>query len=254
MDHDKTTQTASIHQQLNAMRDRIGTFTATPTSRRIEATVKFADGAGAMVAVAGTPGIGKTTTLKRYAAQNGGFYCQFSRDTGSVYATLAEVAYSMDLTVLPTRPDDLRRMICNRVDSRSGVLICDEAQHLSPAGFETIRTLHDRTGVAVVLAGHLDLMDRLKRLPQLDGRISAPLTIGSATPADADALFDAWGFEDRRARDFLRQYAGQRTGLRRIAKTFELALLTAARDGVPVGFDHVRTAWTTLSGSVSTAA
>lgn len=231
---------------------RIRAYTETPTSRSILSTVEFAKTVGAVVSIATTPGVGKSITLKHYADRTPAVWsCTFSKDTRSVYATLEEVATAIGMVEKPARPDQLRREIVRRIERTRGLLICDEAQNLSPDGFETIRTLHDRANVGVLFAGHTDLADRIARLPQLDGRVSAPLRIAKAKPADVDALLIAWGSECKRTRDFLRQYAGQSTGLRRIARAYELSAIYAAGDAAPIDFDHVRRAWSALAGQTS---
>lgn len=237
---------------LTVLIDRLNAYVPTPTSRKVTAALDFAKSIGAIGAVAGTSGIGKTSALKHYATEVPAvWYCEFSEDTTSVYSALAEVAFALGMTDLPNRPDELRRAIVTRVKGTRGLLICDEAQHLKDKGFEAIRTIHDRGGIGIVFAGHLDLMDKLKRLPQIAGRVSAPVRIGAAVPADVEALLAGWGFDCKHSRQFLRQYAGQSTGLRRIANAFRLAATFAAGQGSTVTVDHIRQAWTALAGSIA---
>ncbi len=228
--------------------ERMGVFARTKVAAQIGATLQLAK-LGNMVAIAGASGVGKTMALRDFQRGNPAvWYCQFSRDTRSVYSILSEVAVAVGIQEVPARPDVIRREIVGRVERTRGVILCDEAQHLPSDGFEAIRTLHDRAGVGVVFAGHLDLMDKIARLPQVAGRISAPLIIKGAKPSDADALFVAWGLDCRRSRDFLRAFAGRATGLRRIAKAVELALIFASGENAPLSFDHVNRAWTALEG------
>jgi DNA transposition AAA+ family ATPase len=235
---------------LTATFEAIKAYAETPTSMRIKDVLEFAKAMGLIASIAGTSGIGKTRTLKHFAETSTAvWYCEFSEDTTSVYATLAEVADAVGITKLPLRPDELRREIVARIKRTKGLLLCDEAQHLTPKGFEQIRTLHDRTGIGIVFAGHLDLSDKIARLPQLDGRVSAPLRIGAAKPADADALFASWGFDCKQSRDFLRPFARQATGLRKIANAYRLAATYAAGAGAPVAFEHIRQAWAALAGA-----
>lgn len=240
---------------LKAIIARIRAFTETPTSREILRTTHLAKTIGAIVTVAATSGVGKSITLNHFEKATPAVWrCQFDPTTkGSAYAVLGEVAKAVGIVELPPRPDTLRRDIVTRIEQRQGLLICDEAQHLSPEGFETIRTLHDRSGVGVLFAGHADLADKVATLPQLDGRVSAPLHIAKAKPADVDALLAAWGCECKRTRSFLRQFAGQATGLRRIARAYELAAIYAFGEGEPLSFEHVQQAWSALAAHTHAA-
>ena len=226
-------------------------YVSTPTSEHILATLMLAKEDGEIVSVSGMPGIGKTQAMERLKSIGTSvWYCQFSDDIGSVFATLTEVAKAVGITEVPSKPDDVRRQIVSRVQGTEGIILCDEAQHLNSKGFEVIRTIHDRSGVAIAFCGHLDLADKIARLPQLSGRITAPLRIGAARAEDADALFDAWGLTDKRSREFLRGFASNPTGLRRIAKAFRLARRMALAAGKPVTFEHVRKAWASLQETI----
>ena len=202
-----------------------------------------------MVSIVGTSGVGKTMALKHFQQTNPAvWYCQFSKDTSTVYSILTEVATAVGIVEIPGRPNEVRRDIVAQIERRRGLLLCDEAQHLPPAGFEVIRSLHDRAGVGIVFAGHLDLADKIARLPQVNGRISAPLRISGAKGEDADALFNSWQLDDKRARAFLRRFAGRATGLRRIANAYELAALYAMGEDTTVSHDHIARAWSDLEG------
>jgi hypothetical protein len=240
---------------LSAIADRLKSFADTPGSRRIIGILNLAKLMGTVVAVAGRSGTGKTMACRRFAASTPAvWYCEFSKDTASVYAVLKEIAEAVGITEPPQRPDELRREIVKRIRRTQGLIICDEAHQLTPVGLEEIRTLYDRTGVGIAFCGHLDLRDKIARLPQLDGRVSAPLTIGAAKPDDVDALLTAWGCECKRTSRFLRDKAGQAKGLRRIARTYQLAAINAAGQGTELSFENVRRAWATLEGSTDHAA
>lgn len=240
---------APVNPDLDAIISRIQAFTETPTSREILRVVRLAKSIGVIATVAATSGIGKSITLTNFRNLTPAvWYCQFSPDTkGSAYAVLLEVAKAVGIVEPALRPDALRRDIVARIEKRQGLLICDESQHLTNDGFETIRTLHDRAGTGILFAGHADLADRVAKLPQLDGRVSAPLRIAAAKAADVDALLVAWGCECSLTRDFLRQFAGMATGLRRIACVYKLAAIYAFGDGATVSFDHVQKAWNALN-------
>lgn len=228
--------------------ERVRVFVETPTAEQIVEKAAFAQQMSEIVAIGGRSGIGKTFALRHFAATRPhAWYCQFSPDTRSVYAVLSEIADSLGTYNRSVRPSTVRRAIVDRLSVSSPLLICDEAQNLTKSGFEEIRSLFDhleeRDGLGVVFAGHLDLLDKVANIPQLAGRASASLRIGEAKPADVDTLLSAWEFECQRTRQFLRRYAGSKTGLRRIAKVFSAAIKVAEALDEDAAFKHVERAW-----------
>jgi len=229
------------------------TFVKTRIAAQVHAVLRIAQ-MGHMVSIVGPSGVGKTAALKHFRDGNlNVWYCAASPALATAYSVLTEIAYAVGMQVIPARPDIVQREIVWRIERTRGVLIVDEAQHLPKDGLEVIRTLHDHAGIGVVLCGHPDLSDKIARLPQVNGRISAPLRIAGAKPADADALFDAWGLECKDSRKILRELAPRNTGLRRIKAIYKLALMMATGEGTTVSYDHIQRAWAEHSGSAQDA-
>lgn len=232
---------------------RTRSFVSTPTAGAILKKLEFAKIMAAVVPIGGRPGVGKTKTLKHFAASTPGvWYCRFSPDTTSVYAVLSEIAGALGLHDLPAQPAPVRRAIVDRLARVRALLICDEAQHLTTKGFEEVRSLFDHMeeheGLGIVFAGHLDLLDKIAALPQLAGRATAELRITEAKAADVDALLEAWDFDCTRSRRFLRQFPGHKTGLRRIANALANAIRIADAMGEDVAFEHIERAWRAFDG------
>lgn len=238
--------------------DSIDSFAETPTAMRIMAALDEARRTGRMTAVAGVPGVGKTTACKRYLRQHQTVWrCQFTSYTNSTYSVLCQIGRAIGLYELASQSSALGADIeagLSRADV--GLLICDEAQHLTPSGFETVRGIFDAVSdgggqLGVAFVGHSDLMDKIARLPQVSGRISSPLRISSPAEADVDAILSRCGIEDAKVRTFLRQHAGHSTGLRRVIAALRNAVIYAATDGIPLKEAHVRQAWAELVGTVA---
>ena len=231
----------------SAIVDRIEAFVPTSIASRIEPTLRAAKLLGDMVSIVGPSGVGKSTSLRNFQQANTAvWYSQFSRDTRSDYAVLKELAEAVHISDVASSPDKARRQIVARVERTRGLLICDEAQHLTGAGLEIVRTIHDRAGIGIALVGHLDLADNIAKLPQVDGRVFSPLRIKGAGPKDADALFNSWGLDCQQSRGFLRGLASRPTGLRGIAKAYKRACIYAFGEGRPVNFDDIASAWTEM--------
>lgn len=233
--------------------ERLKAFFRTPLAEVILGAADFALQLAEIVPIGGPPGVGKTHTLRHFAATTPRVhYVRFAPDTTSVYAVLSEIAEALDLWNLPSQPAPVRRAIVQRLAGERSLLICDEAQNLTTKGFEEIRAIFDHLaeeeGCGLVLAGHLDLLDKVSALPQLAGRASAELRINQAKPADVDVLLAGWGFDCPRSRQWLRQHAGKKNGLRRIAKVFERAILFAETFGADLAFEHIELAWRGFDG------
>ncbi|WP_372426928.1 AAA family ATPase [Salinarimonas chemoclinalis] len=236
---------------------RVREFVATPSAEVILEKANFAHRSYEIVPIGGRPGVGKTRTLRYYAATTPRvWYVRFSPDTTSVFAVLSEIAEALGLGNLPSQPAPVRRAIVHRLAAGPSLLICDEAQNLTTKGFEEVRAifdhLEDGDGFGMVLAGHLDLLDKVASLPQLAGRAAAELRISEAKPADVDALLAGWGFECEHSRQLLRKQAGQKNGLRRIAKVFASAITLAEAFGADLAFEHIERAWRGFDGRSTT--
>ncbi len=182
-------------ERAEAVTAHIRTFADTPTTRLISEHLNLAKHGGLIITIAGSSGIGKTMTLKHYASIHSQcWYTQYAPDNSNIHAVLAEISDALGFEVGMYRNDRHRRYIVTHLTDVNGLLICDEAQNLTDQGLEEIRSIHDRTGVGIALCGHLDLRDKVARLPQLAGRVAAPLVIPAATPQDADVLFDSWAW------------------------------------------------------------
>ena len=58
-------------------------------------------------------------------------------------------------------PQALSTRIRDRVEGSKGLIIFDEAQHLSEKAIEEIRSWYDRTGIGIVLQGNAAVLARL---------------------------------------------------------------------------------------------
>lgn len=248
-----------VADRLNAGLGRFDDFVETPTAVKIEHVCTFTRARRIIGLIAGASGVGKSKALRQIPGHHSrAWYCQFKREDGrTVPATLAAIGRAIGLYSTSTRGSTLSGMIVDQVSRTNGLLILDEAQHLRCNSLETVRSIFDASedekgrSVGLVLAGHLDLVDKVAALPQLDGRVGRRLVLPTATEADVDALCEHWELACPQARNLLRSRARDRTGLRRIAKVFELAVSIAAREGTSPTYEHVRSAWRAFDGSAA---
>lgn len=136
-------------------------YIETDTGNKINAALAFAQSAGDFELIYSGAGVGKTITIKHYATLNPNVWVVTMRpDTSGVAAALEEIGEAMGVRT-GTRANRLSREICRRIEGTGGLLVIDEAQHLTVAAIEAIRSIHDATEIGVVLSGNESVYARL---------------------------------------------------------------------------------------------
>lgn len=223
-------------------------FVRMPTSDQIIGTLEHAQLIGDLVLISGVPGVGKTTAMKHYRdTRTNVWLATMSPDTMPKTQMLMEIGISLGLRAFGGDAARMRREICERVRDTGGLLILDEAQHLSAEALETARSIHDRTGIGLAYAGDDKLWEKVSAYPQLSSRIGRRLSIAGTIAADVTALIAAHGIDGKDERHFLGQISRTRGGLRAVVKTQRLGKLYADGDEKPLSTEHLRTAWANLN-------
>lgn len=227
----------------------------TPTARKVFAVLAFAQMAGDLGCVYGGAGLGKTVTLRAYAEQNPNVWVvTMSPAHAGVSGALEEIAETIGLRGIPGRAARLQRELTRRLQGTGGLLIIDEAQHLGMRCLESIRALHDATGVGVVLCGNESVFARLTggsreaTFAQLFSRLGKRLRLTHPTKGDVDAMADYFQVKGSEERRMLAEIAGKPGALRGVVKTLRLSVMFAAGEGQPLGAHHIRAAWRDLGG------
>lgn len=233
---------------LEPVRERLRQFAETPVARRVLDALAFGK-AGEMVMVCGGSGVGKTTAARRFQDTHTNVWiCQITPSMRSVPATLRAIGAAIGLHGMPRDGSAVMNAICQRVERAAGLLVLDEAQHLTDDGFEQVQALWDRGHVGVAFVGHAELALRIRRLEHVAGRVSVSVSEPRAGADDVRALLRSAGIEDPRSFALLGKSLGKK-GLRPIVHTVRDALYLAAADGASaIEFDHIECAWTHLSG------
>jgi hypothetical protein len=225
----------------------------TPTSVRIGTALAYAQLAGDLAAIYGAAGVGKTVTIEHYRATNPNVWvAEMSAATSSVVTALEEICAAVGLREARGGGAHMQRLLIRRLRGTRGLLVIDEAQHLSVGAIEAARHLHDRTGVGLVLAGNETVYARLTggarqaTFAQLFSRIGKRVRLARPTDDDVRALLAAWSVSGREERDVAIRIAATPGGLRGLTKTLRLASMLAGRRGV--GAKEMRAAWRDLGG------
>jgi hypothetical protein len=225
-----------------------GDFAITPISETIWHAFAHAQKNADMVCVFGPPGVGKTATIGDYVDdREGDAWCAtMSPSSSGLCQAIEVVAHAVGLKHASGGARRLRDAIIVRIKGRKGLLIVDEAQHLSMAAVEELRAIHDATGVGLALVGNEQSYTRFlggshaANYAQINSRIGLKLKIGKPERKDVAAIAATYGVTDRDCIDLLMRVASRPGSLRAVVKMLKLCVsghvkidilsLTAARD------------------------
>lgn len=237
------------------------TWIDTPSSRQILAALSYAQMAADLSVIYGGAGVGKTSAARHYQRQAPSVWiATMTPSTAGVGTCLERLAVSVGLKVGGhTRPDRMEAELIERLRDTQGLLIVDEAQHLSTKALDNVRSIQDAAGIGVVLMGNevvytqLTGGNRSTGFAQLFSRIGKRVRLGRPQASDVDALLDAWGITGKAERKALQDIAGKPGALRGVTKVLRLASMFAAGDTAANGtisLEHIRAAWRDLGGEL----
>lgn len=221
----------------------------TPTAARIVAALAHAQAAGDMVCVYGAPGTGKTRTVNHYRrSYEHAWLATITPASAAVVPALEEVAEAVGIHDVSGGARRLSRAIRSKVSHLGGLIILDEAQHLSLSAIEELRSIHDATGVGVALVGNelvyaqLTGGTRAVHFAQLFSRVGLRLYVRTPGKGDVRALVEPWRVKDEKALELLERVAKKPGGLRAVHKILHLA----AAGGGAISAKRVRQAMDNL--------
>lgn len=226
----------------------------TPTSMEIERAFVLARSLPSIAVVYGAPGVGKTSTIKRYASATPNVWrVTASPAVGSMAAILKLIGVAVNARG-GYRNYDLALDIANRITGTRGLLVIDEFQHLSLPALEQVRAIHDAAEIGVALvgneAGYAHMTGGTRRLDhaQLFSRCSPVVRLYSPKEEDVNAILDAWRITGKAVKEFALQIASTAGGLRVLVKMLEQAALFSTGESAP-DLLAMRTAWTEIGGA-----
>ena len=228
-------------------------FVKTPTAQRITAALKYAHIAVDIACIYSGAGSGKTKTIEHYAAERTNVWVlNVTPATGCLGAMLRALVNTLDIAKPKGFSDSMESAIADRLIGTHGLLICDEAQFLRPMALETLRRLHDTTGIGLALVGNETVYTRLAgsqrqaEFAQLYSRIGKRVRLNRPTQADVEKLLTAWDIGDTAIKSNLLNIAQRAGGLRGVTKTLRLAIMVAGKGKLTA--KHVQAAWRDLGG------
>ncbi|WP_299773195.1 AAA family ATPase [uncultured Tateyamaria sp.] len=174
-------------------------FVKTQNYNAFQNALKCLNGRGAeecvFVVVDGEPGLGKTTILSKWAAENSCIYMRAKTEWSATWfmgELLDEVRvpqphrhearFKAALQALGERA-----LLADQMGQQFAVVV-DEADHVSSRKkvIETMRDLADLSGVPFILVGMGKIRDNLTKFPQIASRVSAPVRFATAKLPDVE--------------------------------------------------------------------
>lgn len=232
---------------------RSPSWQATQTGKEFLEILKFAQTLPDIVVVAGSPGVGKTITAEQYAQNNPNVYLVTMEPCTSTVNTMMN-AIAITMGVSEKSQSRLSGAIGAKVREASALIIVDEAQHLSRAALDQLRTFHDRYGAGIALMGNQDVYSQLEggkretSFAQLFSRVGMRSTKSKPASADVCMILDAWEVPNE-LRKTLKAIAGKPGALRLLDKTLKVAHILASGSESPLRKEHITAAFEKLSSA-----
>ncbi|MES2753132.1 MAG: AAA family ATPase [Pseudomonadota bacterium] len=229
----------------------------TQTSKRLIGLLTIAH-LGRITIGAMGPGTGKTITAREYQASNSSCWMATMKEsTRSPNAMISRVLRAVGAPKTTGWGAQLSDYVAEQVRGKNGLLIIDEANHLTLQSLEEIRAWHDETGVGICLLGNEELLLRIRggarrdAFGRLNSRIAESHIQNVSVPDDVDAFCDAWGLTAPAMRNMLMKIAQSpgSGGLRECRQIVERASMLAADDDRALTFADLRDAQSTRASN-----
>lgn len=225
-------------------------FVKTPTAMRFRSLLIMAQ-RGRMTMGASSPGTGKTMTIVEYQASVSNVWLA---TMNPACATLSGMISQVQLAVTGNGNHGWNRLaartVAGAMKNRNGLLVVDEANHLTLESLEQLRAWHDETGVGIALFGNEELWRQIRgggrnhQFARLNSRISMSHLVDLPQPEDVEMFLDAWGIRDEAMRVMLTKVgrSSGTGGLREIKQIIEIASLTASDEERALSLSDLRDA------------
>lgn len=160
-------------------------FVPTVTSRKGMEVIRYAHLDGDLNVIYGAAGLGKTIILREYAAQHRDALLIEADPGYTARVVLEELCGLLGISKRGNMHELSEACIAALRDS-GRLLMVDEAENLPYRALETLRRIHDKSGIGLVLAGMPRLIINLKgkrgEYQQLYSRVGFALCIGDSLP------------------------------------------------------------------------
>ncbi|MCH4024011.1 MAG: AAA family ATPase [Acetobacter sp.] len=227
-------------------------YLETPTAQQFADVFSYAQATPDMGLITGGAGVGKTTAAQEWQKQNPNVWIMTADSSmRSPSAILRDLAVIVEAG--SDRGSRLMSMIIRRVRGTRGLIIVDEAQHLTTEAIDLLRSLYDASGIGIVYMGNEPLRLRMEGMgrqsshAQIFSRIGMRRKRDRPQVSDVRLVLEAWGINDAMVKKACRWIALQPGGLRQMNKTLNYAHMLGGGADL-AGMKELATAWRDLTG------
>lgn len=202
-------------------------FIVTETARTLMNIMESSQYDVDLAVISGNAGTGKTMAAEAYQLQTNNVWMLTADPSmcspSAVLQELAEILGCNDKGVRRARA------IIRRLKGSEGLLIIDEAQHLSVKAVEELRSIHDQAKIGVVFIGNAPLnakfdgLGRTSDYAQLFSRIGLRRKINKPRSRDMCEILKAWDIQNEEVLMYAKEIGRREGGLRSMTKVLRNA-------------------------------
>ncbi|WP_140182191.1 AAA family ATPase [Providencia stuartii] len=184
---EKVRQFISREQERDKSRRIKPVYVATLMARKGRDVIRMAHMDGDINVIYGDAGMGKTMIMRQYAKEHLDAVLIEADPGYTARVVLEELCNKLGLSKRGNM-HELSESIIQTLRDSGRIILVDEAENLPYRALETLRRIHDKSGVGIVLAGMPRLILNLKgkrgEYKQLYSRVGFALRMGESLPED----------------------------------------------------------------------
>ncbi|EJD6670152.1 AAA family ATPase [Providencia rettgeri] len=184
---EKVRQFISREQERDKSRRIKPVYVATLMARKGRDVIRMAHMDGDINVIYGDAGMGKTMIMRQYAKEHLDAVLIEADPGYTARVVLEELCNKLGLSKRGNM-HELSEAIIQTLRDSGRIILVDEAENLPYRALETLRRIHDKSGVGIILAGMPRLILNLKgkrgEYKQLYSRVGFALRMGETLPED----------------------------------------------------------------------
>lgn len=220
----------------------------TPTARQIFDAITFSRAGHTIGLIFGGAGVGKTTAIQYYANSYPNVWVwEAEKACASMTSALKCIRAAIGGFSSGYHRQHIAHDISEYLKWKTGILVVDEAQHLSVDVLDQIRSFYDKSGLDLVFSGNEKIVARMggggrAEFAQITSRIGRRLRIEAPKPEDVAEIMEAWQVTGAKELDYAVKLASLHGGLRTLGNVLREAGLIADGLGTPIDLISMRMA------------
>lgn len=251
---EKTLQEFLRREKERSLTIREHRWVETKQSKEVLAVLNYAHLYKTIGVVYGSAGLGKTESIRQYMRENTQVINVICSPVLNNAAILEEILEKLG-KVASGGKRKMFKAVVEALEGSDMMIVFDEAQHLNYKSIETIRAIHDMTGVAIVMVGTVEVYDRMTgrrnlKYDQVFSRVGIKRYLKpKILKRDIEALVkENFSNVDEGAIEFLYRRAQEAGAIRKIVMMLRMADSIAKNNGQIINLKNLEEAEKLLWG------